>query len=200
MYGSYYRFWLIAKRAVSFGIGAAFGGTGSLGHELLRAGTHALASATLSALGGGDFSNTFLSSALSSGIGSFSQSLNLGTNLMVASSTITGGVVAWATGADFLQGALSGLRIGLFNHAMHDGGFGINYYHDKEGTQCGDISEVGVTPSGLCKALSAAGYVLTTLDNIGSSLKIMVATPHGEVTTNSIGTLKTSKVSTEISM
>ena len=40
---------------------------------------------------------------------------------MVASTTVMGGVVAWATGGDFLQGAMQGMNIGLFNHAAHDG-------------------------------------------------------------------------------
>jgi len=39
---------------------------------------------------------------------------------MVASTTAMGGIVAWATGGDFLQGAMQGMTIGLFNHAMHD--------------------------------------------------------------------------------
>lgn len=39
---------------------------------------------------------------------------------MVASTTAMGGIVAWATGGDFLQGAMQGMTIGLFNHAMHN--------------------------------------------------------------------------------
>ena len=54
---------------------------------------------------------------------------------------------------------------------MHDGGFGINYYHDKNGNQCGDISEVVVTPSGLSEASSVAEFTITSLDCVGSSLK-----------------------------
>ena len=171
MHDIYYKFSYAANSAVSFGIGAAFGGSGGLGHELLRAGAHGLADAMQSSLEGGKFGSTFLSSALSSGLCSFAQSLHLGTNLMVVSSAVTGGVVALAAGGDFLQGALNGLQIGLLNHAMHDGGFGINYYDDKNGNQCGDISEVVVTPSGLSEASSVAEFTLTTLDCVGSSLK-----------------------------
>ena len=40
---------------------------------------------------------------------------------MVASTTATGGVVAWAIGGDFLQGAMQGMTIGIFNHAAHNG-------------------------------------------------------------------------------
>ena len=39
---------------------------------------------------------------------------------MVSSTTAMGGVVAWATGGDFLQGAMQGMNIGFLNHAMHD--------------------------------------------------------------------------------
>ena len=42
--------------------------------------------------------------------------------LMVASTTVMGGLAAWATGGDFLQGAMQGMTIGLFNHAMHNDG------------------------------------------------------------------------------
>ena len=89
---------------------------------------------------------------------------------MDASSSAMGGMVAWVTGGDFLQGALKGLQIGLLNHAMHDGGFGIRYYHDKNGNQCGDISEVVVTPD-KSWVVPVAETTNTILDNIGSSLK-----------------------------
>lgn len=39
---------------------------------------------------------------------------------MVSSTAAMGGVVAWATGGDFLQGAMQGMNIGFLNHAMHD--------------------------------------------------------------------------------
>ena len=106
--------------AASYGIGAAFGNTGKLGHELLRAGAHGLASGVISALDGGNFASTFVSSAAASGIGSFAQSVSMDPILMIASTTSMGGVVAWATGGDFLQGAMQGLSIGLLNHQIHE--------------------------------------------------------------------------------
>ena len=39
---------------------------------------------------------------------------------MPVSTTVMGGAVAWATGGDFLQGAMQGMNIGFLNHAMHD--------------------------------------------------------------------------------
>ena len=103
----------LLSSAASYGVGAVFGQTGSFGNELLRAGAHGLADATLSALSGGDFFSSFVSSASSSGIGSYAQAARMGTGLMGASSSAMGGMVAWVTGGDFLQGALKGLQIGL---------------------------------------------------------------------------------------
>ena len=74
----------------------------------------------ISALDGGNFASSFISGAAASGIGSYAQSVNISSNLMVASTTIMGGVVAWATGGDFLQGAIQGLSIGLLNHEAHE--------------------------------------------------------------------------------
>ena len=135
----------LLSSAASYGVGAAFGNTTTFGHELLRAGAHGLADASLSIWNGGDFFSSFVSSAASSGIGSYTQATKMGTGLMAMSSAAMGGFVAWATGGDFLQGALNGFQIGLLNHAMHDDGFGITYYHDKDGNQCGTISEIVVS-------------------------------------------------------
>ena len=157
--------------AASYGIGAAFGGAGGMGHELLRAGAHGLADATLSALSGGDFLSSFVSSATSSGIGSYAQAARMGMGLMGVSSAAMGGLMAWATGGDFLQGALDGLQIGLLNHAMHDDGFGITYYHDKDGNQCGTISEIVVTPSDKTDLFAVAETANTVVGSVGSSLK-----------------------------
>ena len=161
----------LLSSAASYGVGAAFGNTTTFGHELLRAGAHGLADASLSIWNGGDFFSSFVSSAASSGIGSYTQATKMGTGLMAMSSAAMGGFVAWATGGDFLQGALNGFQIGLLNHAMHDDGFGITYYHDKDGNQCGTISEIVVTPTGKTEILTVAETVNTITDNVGSSLE-----------------------------
>ena len=83
-----------------------------------------------------------VSGAISSGIGSYDQGLNMNSGLMVASTTVMGGVSVWLTGGDFLMGAMNGLQIGMLNHAMHDGG--IRYYRDQNGNICGEVSEVVV--------------------------------------------------------
>ncbi len=157
--------------AASYGVGAAFGKTGSFGHELLRAGAHGLADATLSILNGGSFLSSFVSSAASSGIGSYAEAAKMGTGLMAMSSAAMGGLVALATGGDFLQGALNGFQIGLLNHAMHDDGFGITYYHDKDGNQCGNISEIVVTPTDKTDLFAVAETANTVVGSVGSSMK-----------------------------
>ena len=106
--------------AATYGIGSIFNGVRTFGHELLRAGAHGLSSGVFNALNGDNFWNRLISGAVSSGIGSYAQSINLNSGLMVASTTAMGGIVAWATGGDFLQGAMQGMMIGVFNHAMHD--------------------------------------------------------------------------------
>lgn len=79
--------------------------------------------------------SSFVSSASSSGIGSYAQAARMGTGLMGASSSAMGGMVAWMNG-----------------------------------NQCGDISEVVVTPD-KSWVVPVAETTNTILDNIGSSLK-----------------------------
>lgn len=107
--------------AATYGIGSVFGPAGSFGHEMLRAGAHALSSGVFNALNGDNFWNGLISGAASSGMGSFAQSSNWNPYLLMASTTAAGGAIAWATGGDFLQGALNGLQIAAFNFAEHDG-------------------------------------------------------------------------------
>ena len=108
---------------------------------MLRAGAHGLASGVISALDGGNFVCSFVSGAAASGMGSYAQSVNMNSGLMIASTTTMGGVVAWATGGDFLQGAIQGMMIGALNHAQHDGDE-IKYRHDELGNIEGEIPEI----------------------------------------------------------
>ena len=136
----------LLSSAASYGIGEAFkGATATFGNELLRAGAHGLASGVISALDGGNFTSSFISGAAASGTGSYAQSVHINNGLMVASTTAMGGLVAWATGGDFLMGAMQGMKIGLLNHSLHDNNDGIHYYHDKKGNLCGELQEVVVT-------------------------------------------------------
>lgn len=112
----------LLSSAATYGIGEAFkGAANTFGNELLRAGAHGLSSGVFSALDGGNFASAFVSSAAASGIGSYSQSINMNSGMMVVSSAAMGGAVAWATGGDFLQSALQGMQIAVLNHSMHGG-------------------------------------------------------------------------------
>jgi len=98
----------LLSSAASYGIGSAFGNAGNVGHELLRAGAHGLASGVISALDGGNFVCSFVSGAAASGMGSYAQGVNIDPALMVASTTVMGGAVVWIMGGDILQGAMQG--------------------------------------------------------------------------------------------
>lgn len=148
--------------AATYGIGSLFGPAGSFGHEMLRAGAHALSSGVFNALNGDNFWNGLISGAASSGMGSFAQSSNWNSYLLMASTTAAGGTIAWATGGDFLQGALNGLQIGAFNFAEHDDR-PIKYYHDSNNNLYGEISEVVVYPNKrVANALATAATFGTT--------------------------------------
>ena len=152
-----------ASAAATYGIGSIFNGVGTFGHELLRAGAHGLSSGVFNALNGDNFWNGLISGAASSGIGSYAQSINLNSGLMVASTTAMGGFVAWATGGDFLQGALQGMSIGLFNHSMHDDPpSGSNQQEDQDFPNM--LPEVVVT----AKRHSVAAAVITRIVYIAS--------------------------------
>ena len=111
----------LLSSAASYGIGELFkGAAATFGNELLRAGAHGLASGVISALDGDNFASAFVSGAAASGMGSYAQSVDMNLGLMVASTTAMGGVVAWMTGNDFLQGAMEGMTIGALNHAQHE--------------------------------------------------------------------------------
>ncbi len=120
----------LLSSAASFGIGQLFGSVGSIGKELLRAGAHGIASGIFNVLGGGDFGNGFAAGATASGLGSFAQGVKMRPGMMVLTTSVAGGVAAWATGGNFLKGALQGLTIGFFNHYMHGT---TTYYSDSNG-------------------------------------------------------------------
>ena len=111
----------LLSSGASYGIGELFkGAAATFGNELLRAGAHGLASGVISALDGDNFASAFVSGAAASGMGSYAQSVDMNTGLMVASTTAMGGVVAWSIGGDFLEGAMQGMAIGVLNHKEHD--------------------------------------------------------------------------------
>ena len=163
-----------ASTAATYGIGQLFGVAGSFGHELLRAGAHGLSSGVFNALNGDNFWNGLISGAASSGIGSYAQSVNLNTGLMVASTTTMGGIVAWATGDDFLQGAMQGMQIGILNHSLHDGDEGsiplkVSVTTNEAGMY--EVTVIGARKGGKENILAIAAEINTITDCFGTFLK-----------------------------
>ncbi len=99
-------------------IGAAFGQTRNFGYEALRAGTHAFSNGMMSQMGGGEFSQGFMSGAFSSfGGHAFDAITNGSASLfeLTAYSAISGGIGAELSGGDFWRGAATGATVGLLN-------------------------------------------------------------------------------------
>ena len=121
---------------------------------------------------------------------------------MVASTALMGGMVAWITGDDFLQGAMRGMTIGIFNHSMHDSNNVIAYSHDQNGNISGEISEVVVSSSRYtsCALIDVVANLNTFIDGAGASMKKMEETQRSEVTIVYIGIPQTNEDFMAISM
>ena len=104
----------------TFGIGSAFKEVASVGHELLRAGAHGINGGVTTMLNGGNFGSGLVSGFVSSATGSFAQYQTVNNGLMVLCASAAGGIASWATGGDFVAGALQGLQTALLNDAMHN--------------------------------------------------------------------------------
>ena len=112
-------FWGGVGAAASFGVGAAFGATGSFGHELGRGIAHGFSSGIQSELQGGSFGQGFLSGGISSGIGS---ALNgQGAGAQIFGGGVGGGIGSAISGGNFFDGFTQGVAVGAFNHALHSG-------------------------------------------------------------------------------
>ncbi|MBK9564739.1 MAG: hypothetical protein IPO37_06000 [Saprospiraceae bacterium] len=105
--------------AASFGVGAAFGATGSFGHELLRAGAHGLTQGGISAAQGGNFWQGALSGGISSGIGSGIDAIGGNGGHQILGGGLGGGIGSAISGGNFWQGFGQGLAVGAFNHSLH---------------------------------------------------------------------------------
>ncbi len=108
--------------AATFGVGEIFGGTGTFMKEVGRGLSHGLVQGGVSVLEGGDFWSGFASGSLGSWAGHGASALGITDTKLgtLAFSTITGGVGSWAAGGDFMEGAASGLMVGLLNQLQHD--------------------------------------------------------------------------------
>lgn len=109
---------LLSSPLTSFGIGKLYGSTGSIGKELLRAGTHGLASGLASVLDGGNFggfvsglvggcaSAMFMSGGMK---GLTPDDLTDSQKADIAfKAALIGGGVCLIAGGDFIKGALIG--------------------------------------------------------------------------------------------
>lgn len=106
--------------ALSSGIGQAYGGIGDFSKELSRAFTHGIVQANISAFTGGDVGSAFLSSVISSGVGSGTNGLSKAGQLGVSALSGAGLSTAMNGGNFWEQLAYSSAVVGL-NHAMQHG-------------------------------------------------------------------------------
>lgn len=165
----------IASSAISFGIGSAFGGVGSLVKEVVRAGFHGMASGLMSKLDGGDFTTSFLSGAVSSLVSSgvqkigdigkginytSTETLTTGTitksfaqnnpTLMkvitIASGGLSGGFSSAIAGGNFIDGFKQGVIVAGLNHTAHDVlDPPINWFDEEEDGALWDVANNDTT-------------------------------------------------------
>ena len=94
------------------------------------------------ALTGENFGAGFASGAFASFAGSGAQWAGIGSYGVLGATTLFGGIGSAAFGGDFLDGAMTGLNIGLYNHTWEEDG--ITYNDDEPGNITGQIDEVFV--------------------------------------------------------
>ena len=178
---------LLTSPLTSFGIGKLYGGTGSIGKELLRAGTHGLASGLASAMDGGSF-GSFASGFIGGGASAIFMSANMKgltpddmtdsqrTSLAFKAALIGGGA-SLITGGNFLKGAFVGYNIATFNYLE---GEDPVVFEDEEGHKVHELLDLVVTPKiptqfFYCKdyfssRIDATSYINTAIDGFGQSL------------------------------
>ncbi len=177
----------LLSSAASFGVGAAFGSAGTLGHELLRAGAHGLAGGVVGVLSGDNFFSSAASGMGASLMGSYAQTSRLSPSQLIAGTTVMGGALEWATGGNFFSGAMRGLAIGAMNFAEHDI---IEYHRDKSGNIYGNVSAVEVTGHrnafarslfGLAGAVNSIGHIAGQDIRMGSNGKLYFRHQNGRI-------------------
>ena len=97
------------------------------------------------ALTGEKFGAGFASGAFASFAGSGAQWAGLGKGGVLGATTLFGGIGSAAFGGDFLEGAMTGLNIGLYNHTWEENG--ITYNDDNPSDITGQIDEVVIKPT-----------------------------------------------------
>lgn len=97
------------------------------------------------ALTGENFGAGFASGAFASFAGSGAQWAGLGKGGVLGATTLFGGIGSATFGGDFLDGAMTGLNIGLYNHTWEENG--ITYNDDNPSDITGQIDEVVIKPT-----------------------------------------------------
>jgi hypothetical protein len=109
-----------ASTAIPYGIGEAFGHElGTVGTELLRAGVHGLGNGLLNVMQGGSFGSGFATGAVASLVGSGAKAEGFGPDGVIGACTAAGAGAAALTGGNWMDGAMQGMDIGMFNHEGH---------------------------------------------------------------------------------
>ena len=108
----------------TYGIGSACSamigsGMSTTGVGFFKAGLHGLNSGLAASLQDENFGRAFVTGAVSSDVGSLGSNLGWSDVTKIAAMSVAGGGVAWATGGSFLDGAIRGMEIGVFNDGMH---------------------------------------------------------------------------------
>lgn len=134
-------FWGAVSGAVTFGIGSIFSSAttqmltgigsaleksiGTVGLEIVRAGTHAVAQGVMSLMQGGSFQQAFWSGALGS-LGAYAFGAAVGSDFanktlgQITFGALSGGIGAELTGGNFWQGAVIGGIVAGLNATMHE--------------------------------------------------------------------------------
>lgn len=118
--------------AASYSVGALFGHSlGTMGNEILRAGSHGLVNGLMGTIDGHGFSTGFASGFMSSLAGSGMQALGIeSSNILLGGCSVAGGLTSRVMGDDFSYGANIGLNIGLYNHGWKYDENGNRLYYE----------------------------------------------------------------------
>ena len=106
-------------------IGNIYGATGTFGNELTRATAHGFTQGGINGMFGGDFMEGAAGGFMGSLGASYAGNLGLGQLGYGITGAASGGLGAWMSGGDPLNGALSGGFVGIFNHDLH----GVPHMH-----------------------------------------------------------------------
>ena len=147
-------------------VGDLFGhNVGTIGHELLRAGSHATLSGLMYVAQGGDFKEGFAVGAVSSLVGSGLQAAGVGPVLGILACGAAGAGTGALMGGDPVKGFFQGVAIGALNHYVKqpDGRF---MWEGPETTIYGHHTILGQTAAWWARSSGAINQVNVEFDVI----------------------------------